>query len=430
MPTIITQASTTREPIIRLERDEARVADAHRTAAPRPPMIAVTSTSVAVPTAPAASGDGRSASLCYHPRSRPALTSCRGAHDHPDPSTTRFAHLAKTPRTWTGARTPSGLKRVRQAARRHDVLGRAAPPRRRYVAKALTRRRHRRSRRQRSRRRPRSRRCQRLDRAAKAGAIHPNAAARRKSRLTRKVNAALGGAHVQTAARSTKQTGKAAAAKAAKARIAAGKSAKAKGAQTAAGKARAALSKTARAEAAAAKAAAEASAATATAAAKPRRRPPRQGDDQGQGRDEDRPRRRPRRPRRRRPPKPRQGHRQGRARRRRSPPPRSSRRRSRGPGRHDERPGIARGVVDVGRRPPAQADAATPAFGLPASVVAGRGFGRNVPYSAAPPRPPIVVSTTSGPARRELLLPVEGRERVGVGHAGRLQLRRRGPASR
>ena len=32
-----------------------------------------------------------------------------------------------------------------------------------------------------------------LDRAAKAGAIHPNAAARRKSRLTIKVNAALGG---------------------------------------------------------------------------------------------------------------------------------------------------------------------------------------------------------------------------------------------
>ena len=32
-----------------------------------------------------------------------------------------------------------------------------------------------------------------LDRAAKAGAIHPNAAARRKSRLTRKVNAAVGG---------------------------------------------------------------------------------------------------------------------------------------------------------------------------------------------------------------------------------------------
>ena len=39
-----------------------------------------------------------------------------------------------------------------------------------------------------------------IDRAAKAGAIHPNAAARRKSRLTRKVNAALAGAEVSTSA--------------------------------------------------------------------------------------------------------------------------------------------------------------------------------------------------------------------------------------
>src|SRR4029079_10192949 len=92
-----------------------------------------------------------------------------------------------------------------------------------------------------------------LDRAAKVGAIHPNAAARRKSRLTIKVNAALRGSGRATAGRVTKQAGRSAQAKAAKARIAAGKSAKAKGAQTAAGKARAALSKTARAEAAAAR---------------------------------------------------------------------------------------------------------------------------------------------------------------------------------
>ena len=105
-----------------------------------------------------------------------------------------------------------------------------------------------------------------LDRAAKAGAIHPNAAARRKSRLTRKVNAAVGGAHVQVGGRVVKTTGKAAAAKAAKARIAAGKADKAKGAQTAAGKARAALSKTARAEAAAAKEAAALAAAETTPA--------------------------------------------------------------------------------------------------------------------------------------------------------------------
>jgi ribosomal protein S20 len=158
--------------------------------------------------------------------------------------------VAKTPRTWTGARTPSGLKRVRQAQRRHDVLGPRRSAAKTYVAKAMA-----------------TvgtstagddttaaliEALSALDRAAKAGAIHPNAAARRKSRLTRKVNAALGGGQVQAGGKVTKQTGKAAAAKAAKARIAAGKSVKAKGAQTAAGKARAALSKTARAEAAAA----------------------------------------------------------------------------------------------------------------------------------------------------------------------------------
>jgi Meckel syndrome type 1 protein len=172
--------------------------------------------------------------------------------------------LAKTPRTWTGARTPSGLKRVRQAARRHEVLGPRRSAAKTHVAKALTLATN-----------PvegsdptvaLAEALSALDRAAKAGAIHPNAAARRKSRLTRKVNAALGGAAVQTSARATKQTGKAAAAKAAKARIAAGKSTKAKGAQTAAGKARAALSKTARAEAAAAAAAAAAAEASAAAA--------------------------------------------------------------------------------------------------------------------------------------------------------------------
>jgi ribosomal protein S20 len=171
--------------------------------------------------------------------------------------------LAKTPRTWSGARTPSGLKRVRQAARRHEVLGPRRTAAKTYVAKALA-----------VATNPvdgvdatdaLTDALSALDRAAKAGAIHPNAAARRKSRLTRKVNAAIGGAQVQTSARAVKVTGKAAAAKAAKARIAAGKSAKAKGAQTAAGKARAALSKTARAEAAAAAAAASSAAAEAAA---------------------------------------------------------------------------------------------------------------------------------------------------------------------
>jgi ribosomal protein S20 len=175
--------------------------------------------------------------------------------------------LAKTPRTWTGARTPSGLKRVRQANRRHEVLGPRRSAAKTYVARTLNT----------VAASPDAETAtaaliealSALDRAAKAGAIHPNAAARRKSRLTRTVNAAVGGVAVGGGGRVTKQTGKAAAAKAAKARIAASKSTKAKGAQTAAGKARAALSKTARAEAAAAKAAEATS--PATTAAKPSR---------------------------------------------------------------------------------------------------------------------------------------------------------------
>jgi len=169
--------------------------------------------------------------------------------------------LAKTPRTWTGARTPSGLKRVRQAERRHAILQPRRTAAKTFVSNALSLAggdadtaiqalsdAH-----------------AALDRAAKVGAIHPNAAARRKSRLTLKFNAASGGAHVQTGGRVTKTTSKAQAAKAAKARIAVSKADKAKGAQTAAGKARAALSKTARTEAAAA-AAAKAAAAEAPAA--------------------------------------------------------------------------------------------------------------------------------------------------------------------
>ena len=154
--------------------------------------------------------------------------------------------MATKPRGWTGARTPSALKRVRTAERRAAInrprqseaktlVGKAvriatngeAGDAGQALLEALSA----------------------LDRAAKAGAIHPNAAARRKSRLTRKVNAAIGGVQVQAGGK-LKTTGTAAAAKAAKARIAASKAVKAKGAQTAAGKARAALSKTARAEAA------------------------------------------------------------------------------------------------------------------------------------------------------------------------------------
>jgi ribosomal protein S20 len=179
--------------------------------------------------------------------------------------------LAKTPRTWTGARTPSGLKRVRQAERRHAILQPRRTAAKTYVANALTAATtgtdvetaatalsaaH-----------------AALDRAAKTGAIHPNAAARRKSRLTLKFNAATGGVAV-TSGRVLKTTSKAQAAKAAKARIAAGKANKAKGAQTAAGKARAAVSKTARAEAAAAATAASAAEATTSTATTPAKKAP------------------------------------------------------------------------------------------------------------------------------------------------------------
>ena len=153
--------------------------------------------------------------------------------------------MARTPRTWTGARSPSGLKRVRQALSRHAVLQPRRSAAKTLVAKAV--------------RVSTSstdgteagaalaEALSALDRAAKAGAIHPNAAARRKSRLVRKMNAAGAGATVH-GAHVAKQTSKAQAAKAAKARIAAGRADKAKGAQTAAGKARAALTKTTRAE--------------------------------------------------------------------------------------------------------------------------------------------------------------------------------------
>lgn len=153
--------------------------------------------------------------------------------------------MARTPRTWTGARSPSGLKRVRSSERRHEVLG----PRR-AAAKTLVRKAIAAAEAPTAGQDPQaalSEAMSALDRAAKAGAIHPNAAARRKSRMAIRVFDLLEGTAV-VAKGKAKTVGKAAAQKAAKARIAAGKADKAKGAQTAAGKARAALTKTARAE--------------------------------------------------------------------------------------------------------------------------------------------------------------------------------------
>ncbi len=169
--------------------------------------------------------------------------------------------MATKPRGWTGARTPSAMKRVRTAERRAEINKPRRSAAKTFVAKAVkvaT------GQLEGDPQDALARALSALDRAAKTGAIHPNAAARRKSRLARKVNAALVGEAVQTTARVTKTTGKAAAVKAAKARVAASKAIKAKGAQTAAGKARAALSKTARTEAAGATSApAPAAAATA-----------------------------------------------------------------------------------------------------------------------------------------------------------------------
>ena len=169
----------------------------------------------------------------------------------PDRRHPRDIDLAHSSRTWTGARSPQGKKRVRQAERRNEILQPRRSAAKTLVKSALV-----------AAGTGEAEQTQAavilavsaLDRAAKVGAIHPNAAARRKSRLMLKVNATLGGAQTVTTGKVARQTSKAAAVKAAKARIAAGKATKAKGEQTAAGKARAALSRTSR-EAAAASAA-------------------------------------------------------------------------------------------------------------------------------------------------------------------------------
>ena len=162
--------------------------------------------------------------------------------------------MARTARTWKGARTPSALKRVRQSLRRRAVnrrtqseaktlvlqaseiaLGRSTGDGPAAVTAAISA----------------------LDKAAEKGIIHPNNAARRKSRLMTKVNAAhlLDGADVtttaapkkRTAASKTAQRKKVAAAKASKA--ASGKAADRP--RTAAGKAKVAVTRASRESAAA-----------------------------------------------------------------------------------------------------------------------------------------------------------------------------------
>jgi ribosomal protein S20 len=157
--------------------------------------------------------------------------------------------LPHSSRSWTGARTPSAIKRVRQTQRRRLVNQPRRTAAKTLVAKAIV------TANDAAHNGTDAAEVQQaveravsaLDRAAKIGAIHKNAADRRKSRLMLKVNATLGGEVATSTTKQARQTSKAAAAKEAKARIAASKATKAKGAQTAAGKARAALAKTTRA---------------------------------------------------------------------------------------------------------------------------------------------------------------------------------------
>jgi DNA-binding protein HU-beta len=177
--------------------------------------------------------------------------------------------LAHSSRTWRGARTPQALKRVRQDERKRSHNQPHRSKAKTLVAKAVTVSAGGDAEETRA---AVVAAISALDKAAKAGAIHPNAADRRKSRLMRKANAALGGEAVVTSGKVVRSTGKAAAAKEAKARIAASKASKAKGEQTAAGKARAALTKSSRTETAA-KAEPTTEVATTAAAKAPAKKP-------------------------------------------------------------------------------------------------------------------------------------------------------------
>jgi ribosomal protein S20 len=155
--------------------------------------------------------------------------------------------LAHSQRGWTGARTPSAIKRVRQTARKRVINQPRRAAAKTLVARAVTAAGDVQNGASNAELQDAVQRAvAALDLAAKSGAIHRNAANRRKSRLMLKANAAMGGGAISAPSKMSRQIGKAAATKEAKARIAAGRAAKAKGAQTAAGKARAALSRTSR----------------------------------------------------------------------------------------------------------------------------------------------------------------------------------------
>lgn len=181
--------------------------------------------------------------------------------------------MAHSQRGWTGARTPSAIKRVRTAARKRVINQPRRAQAKTLIAKALTAAGDSQNGTSNAELQDAVQRAvSALDLAAKTGAIHRNAANRRKSRLMNKVNAAMGGSGASAPSHVARSTGKAAAAKEAKARIAAGRAAKAKGAQTAAGKARAALSRSSR-DAASEKVSATSAAPKTTAAAKTAAKP-------------------------------------------------------------------------------------------------------------------------------------------------------------
>ncbi len=154
--------------------------------------------------------------------------------------------MARKARTWKGARTPSALKRARQAQRRRAVNRRARSEAKTLVQQAAgvaT------GRTEGDATTAVAAAISALDKAAEKGIIHPNNAARRKSRLMAKVNAAhaledQAGASPRrkTAASKTEQRKKVAAAKASKASAARS----ADRPRTAAGKARVAVTRATR----------------------------------------------------------------------------------------------------------------------------------------------------------------------------------------
>ena len=126
------------------------------------------------------------------------------------------SEMGKTPRKYKGARTPQSLKEVRASARRGAVQTPKRSQARSLVAAAVA---------VIAGAKPGdakgavSNASSALDRAAKSGAIHKNAAARRKSRLAKKAaRVAAGGTSVVTPAKrsATSAAKKGAAPKAAK----------------------------------------------------------------------------------------------------------------------------------------------------------------------------------------------------------------------